>query len=92
MQEGTKPIFHKPRPIPYALKEEVEMELDHVQKNNIITKVEERLGRSDRCSPKDRQNVRRLQGHSKSLHTNRGISTTKRCRSVCHSSSWEGFQ
>ena len=47
MQEGTKPIFHKPRPVPYALKEEVEKELDRLQKNNIITKV----ARSDWAAP-----------------------------------------
>nr|XP_023990507.1 uncharacterized protein K02A2.6-like [Salvelinus alpinus] len=47
VREGTKPIFHKPRPVPYALKEAVEMELDRLQKNNIITKV----ARSDWAAP-----------------------------------------
>ncbi|XP_055758362.1 uncharacterized protein K02A2.6-like [Salvelinus fontinalis] len=47
VQEGTKPIFHKPRPVPYALKEAVEKELDRLQKNNIITKV----ARSDWAAP-----------------------------------------
>ncbi|XP_036845205.1 uncharacterized protein K02A2.6-like [Oncorhynchus mykiss] len=47
VQEGTKPVFHKPRPVPYALKEAVEKELDRLQKNNIITKV----ARSDWAAP-----------------------------------------
>ncbi|XP_071201633.1 uncharacterized protein K02A2.6 [Salvelinus alpinus] len=47
VQEGTEPIFHKPRPVPYALKEAVEKELDRLQKNNIITKV----ARSDWAAP-----------------------------------------
>lgn len=47
MQEGTKPIFHKLHPVPYALKEAVEKELDRLQKNNIITKV----ARSDWAAP-----------------------------------------
>lgn len=40
VQSEAKPIFHKPRPIPYALRESVEKELERLQKNGIITQVE----------------------------------------------------
>ncbi|KAL0151789.1 hypothetical protein M9458_052940 [Cirrhinus mrigala] len=47
VQEGTHPIFHKPRPVPYALKDAVEKELDRLERNGIISQV----GRSDWAAP-----------------------------------------
>lgn len=47
LQEGSQPIFHKPRPVPYALKEAVEKELDRLERNGIISQV----GRSDWAAP-----------------------------------------
>ena len=47
MKDGAKPIFIKPRRIPYALKEEVEKELDKLEKNGVIVKAD----RSDWASP-----------------------------------------
>ncbi|KAI7789894.1 hypothetical protein IRJ41_014004, partial [Triplophysa rosa] len=47
VQEGSKPIFHKPRPVPYALKEVVEEELARLERNGIISQV----GRSDWAAP-----------------------------------------
>ena len=35
MKDGAKPIFIKPRRVPYALKEEVEKELDKLEKNGV---------------------------------------------------------
>lgn len=37
VQEGSQPIFHKSRPVPYALKEAVEKELDYLERNGIIS-------------------------------------------------------
>ena len=47
MKDGAKPIFIKPRMVPYALKEEVEKELDELEKNGVIVKTY----RSDWASP-----------------------------------------
>ncbi|GAA6075369.1 uncharacterized protein K02A2.6-like, partial [Tachysurus ichikawai] len=47
VQEGSQPIFHKPRPVPYALKEAVEKELDRLERNGIISQ----FGRSDWAAP-----------------------------------------
>ena len=47
MKDGAKPIFIKPRRVPYALKEEVEKELDKLEKNGVIVKTD----RSDWASP-----------------------------------------
>ena len=47
MKDGAKPILEKPRRVPYALKDEVERELDKLEKNGVIIKTE----RSDWASP-----------------------------------------
>ena len=47
MKDGAKPIFIKPRWVPYALKEEVKKELDKLEKNGVIVKTD----RSDWASP-----------------------------------------
>ena len=47
IKEGAKPIFYKPRKVPYALKDAVESELDKLERNGVIKKVE----RSDWASP-----------------------------------------
>ena len=46
MKYGAKPIFVKPRRVPYALKDEVERELDKLEKNGVI-----KTERSDWASP-----------------------------------------
>lgn len=40
LRENSKPIFIKPRPIPYSLKQEVEKELDKLEEQQIIEKVD----------------------------------------------------
>ena len=39
VMQDAKPVFLKPRPIPFALKEKVSEELDNLEKKGIITKV-----------------------------------------------------
>ncbi|RXN30206.1 Retrovirus-related Pol poly from transposon opus [Labeo rohita] len=47
VERDSKPIFHKPRPVPYALREAVAKELERLQRHGIITQVE----RSDWAAP-----------------------------------------
>ena len=47
LQDGAKPIFCKARPVPYALRQKVEEDLDRLEKLGVVKKVE----RSDWASP-----------------------------------------
>lgn len=40
MQPGAQPVFCKARPVPYSLKEAVEKELDRMEKEGIVSKVD----------------------------------------------------
>ena len=40
VKDGAKPLFHKPRPVPYALREQVSQDLDKLESLGIITKIE----------------------------------------------------
>ena len=40
MTDGAKPIFIKPRRVPYALKDEVEKELNKLEKNGVTVKTD----------------------------------------------------
>ncbi|XP_064637859.1 uncharacterized protein K02A2.6-like [Lineus longissimus] len=47
IKKGTKPVFLKPRPVPYAVREKVEKELDHLETSTVFEKVD----RSNWASP-----------------------------------------
>jgi hypothetical protein len=40
IEENAVPVFHKPRPIPYAIRNKVEDSLNEMEKNGVITKVQ----------------------------------------------------
>ncbi|CAB4030743.1 Transposon Tf2-9 poly, partial [Paramuricea clavata] len=40
MKDGARPVFVKPRKVPYALKEAVEAELEKLERNGVIKKTE----------------------------------------------------
>ena len=40
VKSQAKPVFHRPRAVPYAIKEIIEKELDRLEKEGIIEKVE----------------------------------------------------
>ena len=47
LKDDVAPIFHKPRPVPYSLREKVDKELDKQVEAGILKKVE----RSEWASP-----------------------------------------
>ena len=47
VREGASPSYFKPRPVPYALREAVEAELNKLEENGVIAKIEQ----SDWASP-----------------------------------------
>lgn len=39
VKEGAKPVFHQPRPVPFAIKGAIEKELDRLEEEGIVEKV-----------------------------------------------------
>lgn len=39
VKEGAKPVFHRPRPVPFAIKGAIEKELDRLEEEGIVEKV-----------------------------------------------------
>ena len=39
VKSDARPIFKKPRPVPFAIKEKIERELDELESNGVITKI-----------------------------------------------------
>ncbi|XP_067636959.1 uncharacterized protein K02A2.6 isoform X1 [Eurosta solidaginis] len=39
LRQGAKPVFLKERPVPFAIREKVERELDNLERDGIITKI-----------------------------------------------------
>ena len=39
VRSGTNPVFHRPRPVPFAVKDTIERELDRLEKAGIVEKV-----------------------------------------------------
>ena len=39
VRSGTNPVFHRPRPVPFAVKDAIERELDRLEKAGIVEKV-----------------------------------------------------
>ena len=40
VKEGTKPVFHRPRPTPFSIRDDIGKELDRLENEGIIEKVE----------------------------------------------------
>lgn len=47
VNEDTQPVFFRPRPVPYALKDKVAEQLDKLERNGVISKID----RSDWAAP-----------------------------------------
>ena len=39
IKQGARPVFHRPRSIPFALKQAIEVELTHLEAEGVIEKV-----------------------------------------------------
>ena len=81
LREGSSPCFCRPRPIPFAIKEPVGKELDHLESAGILRKVHH----SDWAAtivpvPKKRQynsSLRGLQGVREPYASSRPVTPTK---------------
>ena len=40
VKEGTVPVFHRPRPVPFAIREALGLELDRLESEGIVERVE----------------------------------------------------
>lgn len=40
IKEGSRPVFHRPRPVPFAIREALGQELDRLEKEQIVERVE----------------------------------------------------